>query len=176
MEGVKEMINASSITLYEGGTHIKGKKGEGNKFGFSENVCRGITKFLYIIKQLDPVVKMIPDHHLYHESEISICHYYKIGYASKPEARFRNFKSSNPFDIKLIFEYETPQPKTLEFLVHNFFNSYHHRGEWYLIDSEMMTGFIQKRIFDLFIQKSGALGYSDARMGYDHRMFLEETK
>jgi len=155
------------IVWYGGGSLVEAKK-YSDKKGFSEFVVRGNTKFFYIMEQNEPQLSV--------SSDSDLRKFFKLGYASKPKLRLSQLKSSNPFDIRLIFEYETPQPKTLEFLVHNFFNSYHHRGEWYLIDSEMMTGFIQKRIFDLFIQKSGALGYSDARMGYDHRMFLEETK
>ena len=71
-------------------------------------------------------------------------------------------------------EYETPQPKTLEYLAHHFFQEYNHFGEWFVIPELLMESFIGN--FNMFVQESEALGYTkqEGRMLYDHRMFLEE--
>ena len=84
------------------------------------------------------------------ESDLCLCKFFKLGYASKPKNRLANIKSSNPFNIRLIFEYETPQPKTLEYLVHHFFKEHHYQGEWFLIPENMMEAFIIEELFVIF--------------------------
>ena len=156
----------SAISWAGGGSLVTGKKFL-DKRGFSEIVVREKTKFFYIMKQKEPWRLLDSD----------LCKYFKLGYASKPKNRLANIKSSNPFNIRLIFEYETPQPKTLEYLVHHFFKEHHYQGEWFLIPENMMEAVIIEEHFNIFIQESEVLGYTKAqRMQYDHRMFLEEIK
>ena len=167
-------MNDGEITWYGGGSLVEGKKFL-DKRGFSEIVVRGDTKYFYIIEQDDPQVSVESDSDS--ESDLCLCKFFKLGYASKPKNRLANVKSSNPFNVRLIFEYETPQPKTLEYLVHHFFQDHHHYGEWFLIPENMMEAFIIEEYFNMFIQESEVLGYTkSSRMQYDHRMFLEETK
>ena len=165
-------MNDGEITWYGGGSLVEGKKFL-DKRGFTEIVVRGDIKSFYVIEQDDPQVSVASDS----DSDLCLCKFFKLGYASKPKNRLANIKSSNPFNIRLIFEYETPQPKTLEYLVHHFFKEHHYQGEWFLIPENMMEAFIIEEHFNIFIQESEVLGYTKAqRMQYDHRMFLEEIK
>ena len=163
-------MNDGEIVWYGGGSLVEAKKYLGKK-GFKERIDRGNTKFFYVMEQDEPQVSVSSD------SDLCLCKFFKLGYASKPKNRLANIKSSNPFNIRLIFEYETPQPKTLEYLVHHFFQEHHYQGEWFLIPENMMEAFIIEEHFNIFIQESEVLGYTkSSRMQYDHRMFLEETK
>ena len=163
-------MNDGRIGWYAGGSLVEGEKYL-DKRGFKESIVRGNTKFFYVMElglSVDKDVK---------SSESDIFRFFKLGYASKPKLRLSQVKSSNPTPVRLIFEYETPQPKTLEYLVHHFFKEYHQHGEWFLIPENMMEDFIVEEHFNIFIQESEVLGYTKAqRMQYDHRMFLEETK
>ena len=96
----------SAISWAGGGSLVTGKKFL-DKRGFSEIVVRGDIKSFYVIEQDDPQVSVASD------SDLCLCKFFKLGYASKPKNRLANVKSSNPFNVRLIFEYETPQPKTL---------------------------------------------------------------
>ena len=164
-----------SVTLYKGATCIEAKKKtKGNEYGFTEIIVPGETKFIYIIKQLQPQIGFLGT-----EDDPVVCKFFKIGYASKPIQRLRNIKSSNPFDVELIFEYETPQPKTLEFIIYHWFHfhGFHHAGEWFIIPQEEMEVFIDKEFFNIFVENHSPLGFTEgARLLYDHRRFLEEQK
>ncbi len=161
------MVNGG-IIWYGGGSLVEAKK-YSDKKGFSEFVVRGNTKFFYIMEQNEPQLSV--------SSDSDLCKFFKLGYASKPKLRLSQVKSSNPTPVRLIFEYETPQPKTLEYLIHHFFREHHHHGEWFAIPENMMGDFIVEEHFNIFIQMSEVLGYTEKqRMQYDHRMFLEETK
>ena len=157
-----------TITWYVGASLVEGEGINGRR-GFSEIIDRGTTKMFYIMKQEEPKVVARSD-----DLDESICNFFKLGYATSTKSRLSAISTDNPFEVRLILEYETPQPKTLEYLAHHFFQEYHHFGEWFVIPELLMESFIGN--FNMFVQESEALGYTkqEGRMLYDHRMFLEE--
>ena len=151
-------------------------KGFGLK-NVTEFVERGKTKFIYVIRQLKPEYKIKGT-----EDKLQVGNFFKIGHSHKPKKRLSAIRNGNPYQLELIFEYETPQPKILEWLIQSHFHvlGYHCRAEWFMIPINIVETFFTEEVFNMFIKSLPALGYTEkhggGRLLYDHRMFLEETK
>lgn len=62
----------------------------------------------------------------------------KVGYTTQPAVKYvRGFTTKNPFDVTIwaLIRSNWAQERA----VHASLNHCHHRGEWYLFDSEMRT-------------------------------------
>ena len=64
---------------------------------------------------------------------------FKIGFSNSVPRRLQEIRTSNPYKPQIIKTYPTEIAEKLETMLHNFYSSKHHDGEWYhlsLIDVE----------------------------------------
>ena len=91
----------------------------------------GEHMFLYIIKQIN--------------EEDGFCSSYKIGISKNPESRLKSLQTSNPYELELVFVWQTFKSHEANFLereCHNQFDTYRKRGEWFDMPNYLMESFV----------------------------------
>ena len=68
---------------------------------------------------------------------------YKIGISIDPKHRRSNLSTGNPEEISIIKKFESKYPTKLETALHNTFNLKRKRGEWFILNENDISNFLE---------------------------------
>lgn len=67
---------------------------------------------------------------------------YKIGISNNPFLRLKTLKTANPYQLNVLFTFETNFPNKLETYLHNRYKNSYIDGEWFHLTNEEIEDFI----------------------------------
>ena len=123
------------------------------------------SSYIYIIKQKEPKmdIQSLVKHSLICTTcvgeidKTKVLNYYKIGYGKSTRKRLSSIQMCNPYEIELIFTYETLFANEIEKNIHLYYNSRKVRGEWFLISEDEIQNFMRHDFFHTIIEQSPVL-------------------
>lgn len=119
-----------------------GERGKGNntywncrcECGVEKEVCgtslrKGNSKCITCSAKINGRIGLYTKGRQQHLYMVKCGDYFKIGVSDNPKRRIKDFESSNPFPIEVLYIGENEGHE--EELWHNIFAHRHHRGEWF---------------------------------------------
>lgn len=67
--------------------------------------------------------------------------HYKIGVSLRPEERLRSFKTEMPVDVRIVHTFPASDMYLVENTLHNALKELRYRGEWFLLNDEIVEWF-----------------------------------
>lgn len=99
------------------------------------NSINRIIRDYYKYKKTDEYARSIGTKYIY---IIKCGRYYKIGIAKNVNARMQSIHTSNPNTVKVIYTKEVEKAREVETHIHNVYQDYRHKLEWFLLAKEQI--------------------------------------